>query len=191
MKTILFLLAIVYAISSKAQDTTEFIPWSEKKLVWADFKEDNTVEKYRKKMAAKISSRVWVLPARNIINDQLAVKITAICIPKYSWVRQSAVGNLTVLAHEQDHFEITELFARKFRKALTGAAYSRKAYTKKISKLTKQFRKELSSMQYQYDEETWHGTKTDLQRWWHYYIINQLEEFAAYKVNTVLVNISN
>lgn len=191
MKAILLFLACSYALSLSAQDTTTIIEWSEKKLTWDDFREDNTQEKYYKKSVARISSTIRVRPSNTISNNQLTVRIQAVMRPYHSWVRKRALGNGKVLYHEQDHFEITELFARKLRKALSEEKLSEKNYSKKLEKLTKQFRKELSSMQYQYDEETSHGTNEQLQRWWHGFIINRQEELSDYKNVVVQVTLES
>lgn len=189
MKAILLFLACSYAFSLSAQDTTTVIEWSEKKLTWEDFREDNTTEKYYKKAAARISSTIRVRRSDTISNNRMTVRIHAVMRPYHSWVRKRAVGNGKVLAHEQDHFEITELFARKLRKALSEATFSGSNYPQKMEKLIKQFRKDLSSMQYQYDEETSHGANEQLQRWWHYFIINRQEELNNYKNAAVQVTI--
>ena len=193
MKSILLFLAFSYALSLAAQDTATIIEWSEKKLTWEDFREDNTEEKYYKKAAARINSGIRVRRYDTISNNQITVAIYAVMHPYRSWVRKRAVGNGKVLAHEQDHFEITELFARKLRKALGEETFVQKSHSKKMEKLIKQFRKDLSSMQYQYDQETGHGTNEQLQRWWHYFIINRLEELNNYKnaVVQLTINISS
>jgi hypothetical protein len=190
MKAILLFLACSYAFSLAAQDTATTILWSEKKLTWEDFREDNTDEKYYKKAAARINSGIRVRRYDTISNSQITVGIYAVMHPYRSWVRKRAVGNGKVLAHEQDHFEITELFARKLRKALSETTFTGKSYPKKMEKLIKQFRKDLSSMQYQYDQETTHGTNEQLQRWWHYFIINRLEELNDHKNAIVKVTIN-
>ncbi|MBO9563939.1 MAG: hypothetical protein J7621_14245 [Niastella sp.] len=190
MKSILLFLAFSYALSLAAQDTATIIEWSEKKLTWEDFREDNTEEKYYKKAAARINSGIRVRRYDTISNNQITVAIYAVMHPYRSWVRKRAVGNGKVLAHEQDHFEITELFARKLRKALSEETFVQKSHSKKMEKLIKQFRKDLSSMQYQYDQETSHGTNEQLQRWWHYFIINRLEELNNYKNAVVQLTIN-
>jgi hypothetical protein len=97
-----------------------------------------------------------------------------------------------VLAHEQLHFDIAELMARKFRKTIpTLTAHTFQArdvqYQKAIDAAERELNtyldaaynrmdQDLSQMQMQYDNETNHGTIDAKQAQWRIMIQNQLEQ---------------
>jgi hypothetical protein len=84
-----------------------------------------------------------------------------------------------LLAHEQLHFDITELLARKLRKAIQEAPDpTGESFDPVIQKLYQ----ECADMQDAYDEETVHGIITESQAKWKEKVcleLNQLKEYAS------------
>ncbi|MBA3683458.1 MAG: hypothetical protein H0W73_20175, partial [Bacteroidetes bacterium] len=109
---IIVLISFLIFTSFKAQEK-EHILWSETKpLTWDDFK-----GKPEKRFAAATTSYdIW--KSTNKINDKSStVKIEAVFFYESSWKKKSWIND-QVLAHEQKHFDIVELFARKLRKQI-------------------------------------------------------------------------
>jgi hypothetical protein len=92
--------------------------------------------------------------------------ISAAFNKKKSWIsKASATSPDRVLKHEQVHFDIAELTARKLRKALHRATYTRN-FRKEINSIYKQQIDLGEAMQEVYDEETRHGLDGRRQREW-------------------------
>jgi hypothetical protein len=85
-----------------------------------------------------------------------------------------------VLEHEQLHFDICELFGRKFYKAVLTLRDNGNLNHRSMKRLKSEFEKQYDAWQGQYDSETDHGTKGDEQRKWNMKIRNELSEFSEY-----------
>jgi hypothetical protein len=84
-----------------------------------------------------------------------------------SWVRPHMIGNDYALDHEQCHFNITELHARKLNKYINLHPEKQKGgYASKLKSIIG----DLAKMQDQYDDETDHGIIYDKQRRWEFTI---------------------
>src|SRR5436190_4980330 len=117
MKRNLFLLllllpAILILGGWTSIDTSEFIPWSiNRKLTWNDF--HGFASSYSQADAATaihISARPFYH------KKKLYYDVNAYFIPNQSWFRTKSAA---LLRHEQLHFDIAELYARKVRKKIS------------------------------------------------------------------------
>lgn len=100
--------------SAKAQDK---IFWNEnRKLTWEDF-QSKTQPNISKAAATTFCGISYLLnsPTRKFTSGE--VKIESFFIPSKSWVHSDHKTDM-VLMHEQSHFDIAELFARRFRKQI-------------------------------------------------------------------------
>lgn len=116
------------------------------------------------------------------------IRISAQFNKRESWVRPDARGHDSILSHEQVHFDITEIFARKLRQsvatigsrsatAATPATAQDQAVAALNSALDEAYNAntdEQSAMQSQYDAETDHGRNGEAQSTWEQRIRNQL-----------------
>lgn len=130
----------------------EAVLWTENlELSWEDFKD-----------SPNMSSRAAALTASGIsyeftaedINGELNIsyKVSAFFYPEQSWYKPE-VCNQNILNHEQLHFDIAELFARKMRSKLEKAKFTSNV-KKEIKEIYKTIIKELSAFQNSYDKET-------------------------------------
>jgi hypothetical protein len=85
-----------------------------------------------------------------------------------------------VLEHEQLHFDICELFGRKFYKAVLTLRDNGNLNHRSMKRLKSEFEKQYDAWQGQYDSETDHGTKGDEQRKWNQKIKRRLDELSEY-----------
>src|SRR5436190_457537 len=111
MRYLILFVTILFCFSFYKED--EVISWSkDRKLTWADYK-----GKPQRRFAA--ASTVYSLGRKVIMqsNGTTAAQINAYFYCDDSWKKESWI-NESVLAHEQKHFDIVELFARKIRKKL-------------------------------------------------------------------------
>ncbi len=111
-----YLAAIFFSFETAAQDTSfendSIIYWSEdRKLSWDDFKfkTDTTQKVIGKALATSQTNIQFINSTKNTI-----------VIAYFSKVQSWSITRIDdVLEHEQLHFDIAELFARKIRKAIS------------------------------------------------------------------------
>ena len=88
-----------------------------------------------------------------------------------------------VLSHEQLHFDICELYGRKFYKAVLELKEKGKFNADAVEELYSNLENEFDEYQDLYDDETDHSTNGEMQRYWDNYIkkeLARLEDYAGY-----------
>jgi len=155
----------------------EVISWSQRnKLTWSDYK-----GKPQKRFAA--ASTVYSL-GRHVFAEEGKVKasIEAYFYCNDSWKKDDWIND-EVLAHEQKHFDIVELYARRFRKQISGMVFlGLKDAEKKVEAVYQILNKEMDVYQDKYDDETDGSMNGDGQRRWNSKIageIKLLDEYSA------------
>src|SRR5690606_30202906 len=110
---IIFSLALTL-VSAQVQ---EKIFWQEDGLSWNDFKSaPNQSSSFHANTSAGISYSWGIKNSNGII--ELNYEVLSFFNPENSWVKPGS-DNKYLLQHEQLHFDITELHARKLRKKLS------------------------------------------------------------------------
>ncbi len=99
--------------------------------------------------------------------------------PKKSWVKLEE-ADVHILAHEQLHFDITELHARKLRQALTKVSISQNV-NEELDAAHYQANKALSDMQRLYDSECDYSRNSEEQSKWQTFIKIELDKLADFK----------
>ena len=94
-----------------------------------------------------------------------------------SWVK---IKNEYILAHEQGHFDITEIFARKLNRQLAAYHFNKDKAQKEVPAIYQEVMKGQNDMQNRYDDETDNSRKKDSQAAWLEKIKNELEGLKAY-----------
>ena len=94
-----------------------------------------------------------------------------------SWGR---VKNDYILSHEQAHFDIAEIFARKLNKKMSEYKFDKDNYKTDLKKVYQDITREKEAFQDQYDNETDHSRKKEEQLSWLTKIKNMLEELKDY-----------
>jgi hypothetical protein len=111
-----------------------------------------------------------------LLNYNYSVK--AHFYPEQSWyIKERATPN--VLNHERLHFDITELFARKFRQRIESTNFTMDINAQ-MEAIHKEVQEELKAMQYRYDTETSNSQDIQIQNDWQTKIIVQLNELVHY-----------
>lgn len=98
--------------------------------------------------------------------------------PNLSWVKQIQDEEY-LLAHEQLHFDISELHARKLRKALDGYEIGRNIRLD-LKRIYKRIEAERDSMQNQFDKETSHSENKSAEMRWRKFVGDELESLKDY-----------
>ena len=112
------------------------------------------------------------------------VDVTAIMLPLQSWVKPfvqaTVAGSTRVLRHEQTHFNLTEVHARRMRR------YFKELYNpcgvpdERLREAVDRFVKEESDAQGQYDQQTQYGRNDLAQGRWDKEVADMLSSLAAF-----------
>lgn len=178
MKKYIFLLVFLGALGSAQkvfslpQDT---LYWNaDYKLDWSDFKsKPDTLSKY-----GAISN---IVLKYHLSASEKAFNVNVLCffIKTKSWSRFK--NNDTLLLHEQGHFDIAEIFARRLRKALVKCEFNYTTIGKDVHNLFLINKTEKDKMDRLYDKETDLSRNGGMQLIWSKRIKAELEKLQAYK----------
>jgi hypothetical protein len=155
------------------KETDEYLPWfSERKLSWDDFR----CEPKRNTDAVALTSTALGI-AYKVSGGQLTYEINCSFSKTKSW---GLLKTPYILAHEQGHFDITEIFARKLHKELSEYELNRRTFKFDVSTIYNRIVKEKEQFQYAYDGQSDHSRNKTLQQEWLNRIDSLLEETAPY-----------
>jgi hypothetical protein len=158
------------------EENEEYIPWQEERLLtWEDFQGTN---KRSGDAVASTSTSLGV--SYQIENGELVYQITCNFSKIKSW---GYLKTPYILAHEQAHFDITEIAARKMHEALLNYQFNRKTYQKDINQIYQQIVAFKEGLQHVYDKQTDHSRNKRVQVEWLDRIdtlLVETESFAAY-----------
>lgn len=178
LKSYSWIVILAFPLALRAQSPKEeLINWQAgRKLTWNDYygKPDPASD-------AAASTATYLGIEYSFSNNNFNYKITCSFSKNKSWVRYK---NDFVLSHEQGHFDITELFARKLNKAMSEYHFNRNTYRKDLDKIYQDILDEKDNMQDQYDHETNFSRNKEKQIEWLKKIekmLGELKEFANYR----------
>jgi len=143
----------------------ENLPWSEYRILdWSDFQgapdyNDNFVK------ALTASSIKYSYSCNGVYLDY---DINAVFKKDQSWVKEEARTDYT-LAHEQIHFDITELHVRRLKEKLNARIFYCDEVAKFESIVTSAL-EDWRAQQVQYDKETFYSVIEEKQQEWNYKI---------------------
>src|SRR5439155_22015253 len=143
---------------SKAQDD-EFVEWSPaKRLTWDDY----LAKPSSSSDAAAITSTALGLEY-HVRNNALTYKITCKFSKTRSWGKYKTDY---ILEHEQGHFDITEIFARKLENALREYDFNPKKFKSDLDQIYGEIMGKKEELQNQYDVETDYSRNKEKQAEW-------------------------
>lgn len=173
----LFLLCLGFVLFLNEEET---IAWSENnQLTWQDFKGPIQANTNAVATTASGITFSYAIKRNSKKIASFKTKIVAHFYPEKSWYKP-AEADAHILAHEQFHFNITELHARMFRQRVANLPVS-KNIASKLTKIHQEINTELSTMQKLYDAETDFSRNFEQQAFWQKKILLALEKLAAYK----------
>lgn len=170
----------VNKIQTELPDT---IYWrSDIKIHWVDFRGEAEKES---SFLAYTSTLISLKYSIQIKGDKVIPEFNVSCAfnCNKSWARKDEPDflNETLLEHEQLHFDIAELTARKLRKALNNQKFTKENYEYKIEAIRSSILKNGGLMQDHYDNESGHGTQVKEQKMWQKKIEQELKKYAEWK----------
>lgn len=150
------------------------IPWSEsRKLSWQDFKAPPHSDP--RTAAITASGITYSFSSRAMGNAVTAnFEVYALFYPNQSWYRPQQC-NAHILAHEQLHFDITELFARKMRQRLQETTFSLDI-REEVAAIYSDILRELDQFQQLYDVETNYSRDVEKQEYWNQKVAQALSQ---------------
>lgn len=161
------------------------IIWSTTPLTWDDFK-----GKMRKSDPYDAATLSAVSSSFSGDNSNLNFEVKAVFFPKGS-KKKAKKKSVELLKHEQGHFDITEIFARKLRQTLQNKTYRNyKSIGKEVDKIYNKNNMAWRKFQNLYDKETDHSKNKAEQLEWNTKIQSQLKELDEYKSTNFTVDIS-
>lgn len=126
--------------------------WQEgEKLTWDDFKgKPPLINRAAATTASGITYRYSASRAKGKM--EVDFEVSTYFYPQKSWY-QSSLCDSVILEHEQLHFDISELYARKLKNRLESREYSKNVKVE-VRKIYKKVVEELNDFQNKYDAET-------------------------------------
>jgi hypothetical protein len=174
IRHLLFVTLLLPLISFRGERAPEeFIDWQAGQLLqWSDYRgaPDPVSD------AAALTSTYLSIDFQ-MNNGAFGWKIQCRFSKPRSWVRSKSDY---VLKHEQGHFDIAEIYARKLNKKLLEYQYNRATYQKDLQAIYTDLTNEKGSFQDLYDLETDHSRKPEEQLRWNKKIAELLEQLQDY-----------
>lgn len=149
------------------------------RLTWNDFK---AKPKYNVNAVATTASGItfgFSIRESDTRVISFSTEVHAHFYPDQSWCKPESVND-HVLGHEQLHFDITELFARKFRKRIS-LLKTTNDVAKRLREIHKNINKELAAFQDKYDAETDFSRNIEVQLQWEVFIEKELKILDYFK----------
>jgi len=159
-------------------ETPERIEWEEDKpLRWSDFK--GTPDYLLDFVATTNSgmSHAYAIDSNGVL-DKSTSSVLAHFYPTFSWYKP-ADTTAAILRHEQSHFDISEIHARKLRKRIQEFQFTAnsKEEIKRLYDITEQERRYTQQL---FDKETGHSRSKEQERFWARRIKDSLEKYWVY-----------
>ena len=130
----------------------EAIEWSSDfRLSWSQFQ---GAPQQRSKIAAVTASGISYEFSSTERDGymELEYSVKAHFYPKQSWYHPEMANDL-ILSHEQLHFDISELFARKMRQRMEATRFTKKVKAE-VKEIYEEIIREMRAFQSRYDQET-------------------------------------
>ena len=143
----------------------EAFEWSAARpLTWADFQGRPELMSGAAALSAYVISYDTECTGRTFVP-----RVVSRFLPKISWVKSQHLMNLAsaqILQHEQTHFDVSEVQARRARQELLALPSPCDLSEKDFDRMFNAFGQRDADIQQQYDRETAHGTNVRAQNQW-------------------------
>lgn len=171
IRSLLLCIILATAVKGNCQEENA-IKWDpDHRLSWSEFKaqppKDSPVAAIT---ASGIAYRFSAMESRGKM--EVDCTIDAFFYPESSWYRPETANEI-ILSHEQLHFDISELFARKMRARVEGYAFSSNVKAE-MNGIYEQILREMRAFQKSYDDETNFSREVEMQLEWNKIISKEL-----------------
>ena len=161
-----------------SQEKQEKIQWQEGVLLeWEDFRGPPDIAN---SFSANTNSGIGYSWNYSTASGEpvLIYEVSANFYPNLSWVKDIQ-NKEYLLAHEQLHFDISELHARKLRKALDNYDLGRNI-RQDLKRIYSQIESKRVSMQNLFDKETSHSENRSAELRWRKFVADELQKLENY-----------
>lgn len=167
------LLLIITLVFSAFQSDNKILWKDTVKLTWDDFKgKPDDSSPYKANTETEITVEI------KIKGNEAIVTLECCFLKDIAWTKTHDNANL--LVHEQMHFNISEIGARKFRKKLKGKTFLAKTFQQELNNVRSETGKESKALQAEYDKETEHSINETVQKKWNKKIMEELKSLSAF-----------
>lgn len=180
MIRIAFFFIISFLPADKAWSQSDVDPaidqlsWNEfYKLQWDDFQGEPDEQSL-----GDAGTAVMIKAKPFLVKNRIKYDVAAIFNRRKSWVRDKSAS---LLAHEQLHFDIAELYARKIRKKIAEMNERGINDIKVYNAAIHQLLLESNEVDERYDLETLHGAMSKKQAAWVRQVKDELAQLKAYR----------
>jgi hypothetical protein len=182
----LFLCAYLSILSASATyGSSDSVTWSSYRLQPSDFRGRYDTAVFGRNHFALT---VWKLTYYHrwvARTGQAEVLVYAWFDCRRSWLRPAEKQNTRLLLHEQVHFDLAEVLARRFRKRLAENQFTRQAYAKTVENFFSALLSETYALQQDYDEDTQFGNNASEQARWQKRVQAELQSLEAFSTHQV------
>jgi|SRR5690554_7817435 len=171
--------AFVQSLFLQDAQQSDKIPWREdRKLRWSDFQQRPDT---KSPFAAMSVTGIHIKYSSSLSKKQVVLdySVESFFEPKKSWSKPEKQSQ-HILNHEQIHFDITELHARKLRKNLQNGRFSRKVKNE-VEQIYLRIEGQRKAMQQKFDAETKHSLNVEKQLVWERFISKELIKYDTWK----------
>ena len=140
--------------------------WSAaRRLVWRDFRGQPP------RSGDEVAKTAYALfYAWKCRGEAFDFRVVAAFRPRQSWVKAALMNDTaqsrSTLGHEQTHFDLTELHARKMRQYFNALPDACRKTDRELTALARQLLEDEKAEQQRYDAETGHGLRAAQQATW-------------------------
>ncbi len=178
IKHLICCLVLLFVGESSYDDT---ITWdASRKLTWLDFK---AAPNFKSEAIALTASGItfgYSVKTSDARITDFSTTVEAEFYRNKSWYLKGK-ADAYILRHEQLHFDITELYARKFRAQLSQLGLSR-TIKKQMDRLHEAIIVGLDETQKRYDAESEHSMNIEMQKHWEEFIAEELQALDLFKL---------
>jgi hypothetical protein len=173
---LLILITFLSCASVQRNDESDVILWQENRLLsWDDFKGRP------QRRFAGASTHYNMVKELTDKETYAVVEVKALFYTEKSWKKPLWV-NESLLAHEQKHFDIVELFSRKLRRMIQEETYpGYKDLKLRTDSMYDVIDKQMDLYQDQYDDETNGSMYGEGQRAWNKKIMEEIHALEKFK----------
>lgn len=176
--TLGFLLLVLTGSAQEKVENNSIIIWKkDRKINWNDFLSENSCQKQK---GAGTAINIEFYPKKFNCAQVEKIVVIAQMNKLESWVKDKSVE---ILNHEQTHFDIAELYARKIRNAIQEFIEEIEGCDLQgVAEIYYRLEAEHWQTQFLYDEETKHSINSEKQQEWNIKIADSLETYKNYEL---------
>lgn len=150
------------------------------KLKWSDFQSKAARNPTDNTAAFAYTGIVYEVVKSTNARSPVSIKVTSVFDVQKSWKRSENLPD-HILNHEQIHFDIAELYARKIRKLVRDKIRTSGDYDRLFKTEYQKLYDEYMAFQDKYDKETNHGENLDKQKYYNDFVSMSLKNLKFYQ----------